>query len=542
MTASSGKTLVCIVAVWVASCKTERPLALAEASASGGTWSPARTAEIYFSTGVAGYVEPCGCTSKPLGGLQRLATVVKGGHKNRALVDAGDLFFGPEKLDELSGDQHRLKARILARVYRQLGAVALNLGPSDLAGGAELLRDMQREGAVPLVSANVRPVLETGPSIAQSFVREIGGIKIGFTGVATPERFSGIAGVSPIEYAPAVRSELVGLRKRGAEVVIVLADVGEGGARDLANAVPEIDLILRAPGTPIGQRPLAPEQVGGVIIAEAGSQGQHVGKITLKLDRTAPAHPLALDDGGEKTRRARALTERKIRAYRQEIETWRKDPSKQQVVRAKEEQIARLEATLKEDGSETQRRVDGAHVAIEIIALADSIPSDAGVSEVLAAYYSQLKDMNAAKGDVSKCEQKSGSDPKYVGTARCATCHEPAFRFWKQTKHAAAWATLEQQGKHFDLTCVGCHTIGFQRPGGFCRLADVGELKDVGCENCHGPGSAHASTGDRNQILLAAGESTCSGCHVPEHSDTFDYETYLLRITGEGHRARSLKR
>ena len=84
---------------------------------------------------------------------------------------------------------------------------------------------------------------------------------------------------------------------------------------------------------------------------------------------------------------------------------------------------------------------------------------------------------------------------------------------------------------------LGCHTVGYQLPGGFCRLKDVGELKDVGCEMCHGPGQFHIEKdGDSDEIQLTVTEKTCAGsCHVPEHSDTFNFPKYVRQITGEGH-------
>ena len=90
----------------------ERPLATTEAAPAGRPWIPARTAEIYFSTEVSGYVEPCGCTSKPLGGLQRLASVMRRGGSDRALVDAGNLLLPASGLTEVTREQHLLKARI----------------------------------------------------------------------------------------------------------------------------------------------------------------------------------------------------------------------------------------------------------------------------------------------------------------------------------------------------------------------------------------------------------------------------------------------
>ncbi len=497
-------------------------------------FKPARVAELYFSTEVDGYIEPCGCTTKPLGGVQRLATVLNRGRKDRALIDAGNLFF-PDKIEPLAREQHLLKARVLARAYRQLGAVAINIAENDLAEGSDLLREMQREGSVPFVSSNVRPVGDVGPSIARSSLRTIGDIKIGITGLATPENLASVKGITTIEYAPAVRSEVAMLRKEGAEVIIVLAHAGELGAKELARAVPEIDIIVRAPGTPIEREPAAPVRSGKVIIVEAGSQGQHVGKMTLSFGTGTPERPLLLDDSGQKLVKQRAFTERKIRAYRMEADAWSVDPTKAEAVKAKLDQIASLEAELKRP-PQPEPPVEKPHVKMELIRLTEDIPSDPEMSTLLAAYYADLRAMNLEKGDPKKCASHDKTKAAFIGSERCQSCHEEEYAFWKKTKHAKAWATLEEQGKHFDLTCVGCHTVGYQQAGGFCRLKDVGELKDVGCESCHGAGSIHADDSEPSSITLAVPEATCnSSCHVPDHSDAFVYEKYLLEVTGKGH-------
>lgn len=499
-----------------------------------GAWAPARVAEIYFSTEVSGYVEPCGCTSKPLGGVQRLATVVANGRSARALVDAGNLLFPGKPFPEVEKEQHVLKARVLARVYRQLGAVAMNIAEAELANGASFLKELQREGAVPLVSANVRPV-SGGPSVARSFLRNVGEIKIGITGVATPEKVAHEDGVTVIEYAPAVSAEVKVLRKRGAEVVIVLAHVGEAGARELARAVPDIDVIFRAPGTPIERDPKAPIRIGNVIIAEAGSQGQHVGRMTLRLGEEAPSRPLFLDDAGQREVERRRLIERKIKAYRMEVAAWSTDPKKAEAVKAKEKQIARLEKDLEKPMAEVSPPAKP-HLKIDLVRLSQDIEPDDRMTKLLEGYYAQLVEMNAHKGDPEACRPKDPKAAVFVGTEKCVECHEEAYDFWKKTKHAQAWETLERDNKHFDLTCVGCHTVGFMKPGGFCRLQDVSGREDVGCEDCHGPGSIHIEDQDPTSITLEAPESTCaSECHVPEHSDAFVYEKYLREITGPGH-------
>ncbi len=504
------------------------------ARGNGGGWAPARVAEVYFTTEVAGYIEPCGCTTKPLGGLPRLATVIRRGIEARTLVDAGHLLFPPKGVDDVTREQHLLKAGLLARAYRRLGVTAMNVAAADLTEGASLLKRLQHQGATPFVSANVRPVGGHGPEVARSFIRNVGAIKIGITGVTTPESVSGVEGMTAIEYAPAVTVETRALRDSGADVIVVLAHMSELAARELAEIVPDIDIVLRAPGTSVESAPKPPIQVGRTVIAEAGSQGQHVGRVTIALGSERPTGPLVLDDGDRTIRRKRALLKRKIRAFRTEVQAWQSDPAKAAAVRAKKSIIARLEARLAEPAPPT-RPPDKPYLRVDQIPLDDEVPADPDLSAALKSYYSRLRAMNADKGDPTRCRPVEGQ-PTYVGTKACVECHAEAYAFWKKTKHALAWETLEAGSKQYDLTCVGCHVVGYQKPGGFCRIKDVSGFEDVGCENCHGPGSKHITDGDPSSIVLQATVGTCANeCHVPEHSDAFDFPKYLRMVTGPGH-------
>lgn len=504
------------------------------AASSHLSWRPARTAEVYFTTEVLGYIEPCGCTTKPLGGLPRLATVVRGGLPARALVDAGNLLFPTEGVDDVNRQQHVLKADLLARAYRGLGVVALNVAAADLTEGAALLRKLQREGATPFVSANVRPVGDHVPEVAGSFLRNIGDIKVGITGATTPESIVDFEGMTALEYVPALTAEVRSLRDGGADVIVVLAHLSQPMARELAHTVKGIDVILRAPGTGIEAPPAPPQREGTTVIAEAGVQGQHVGRLTIALGPRRPEGPLEFDDGAQSYQRWRDRAELKIRAYRTEVEAWKNDPSKAEVVKAKSRIIRDLEARLAQPPPPVPPP-SAPYLRVELVALSSDIAADPDLATALKSYYSQLQAMNADKGDPTKCEPRSGQ-ATFVGTAKCVECHEEAFAFWKQTKHADAWETLVNDNKQYDLTCVGCHVVGYEQPGGFCRIKDVAGYEDVGCENCHGPGSIHVEDSDPESIVLKSTEATCAGvCHVPEHSDAFEYEGYLRQVTGPGH-------
>lgn len=116
----------------------------------------------------------------------------------------------------------------------------------------------------------------------------------------------------------------------------------------------------------------------------------------------------------------------------------------------------------------------------------------------------------------------------YEGRSNCRTCHQPEHDAWTQTKHAIAWETLAHQQRDYDPECFACHTTGFTYTGGFRLFPDTPAMGDVQCEMCHGAGADHAA----NPTLPYGhvDEATCTQCHVPLHSPSFDYPTYLPKI------------
>lgn len=120
-------------------------------------------------------------------------------------------------------------------------------------------------------------------------------------------------------------------------------------------------------------------------------------------------------------------------------------------------------------------------------------------------------------------------DGDFVGTRRCISCHARAGEVWKNSAHAQALPTLEAQGHDRDPDCVGCHVVGLEREGGFRSRTLTPDLANVGCESCHGSGGRHASDPIKYP-MGRAGEKSCAPCHVPDHSPTFDFETYWKKI------------
>jgi peroxiredoxin len=116
----------------------------------------------------------------------------------------------------------------------------------------------------------------------------------------------------------------------------------------------------------------------------------------------------------------------------------------------------------------------------------------------------------------------------YSGNEVCGVCHVAEHDTWLITRHASAYDTLVEHGSDADGECVGCHVVGFGKPGGFEISPRVAALENVGCESCHGRGGPHLSPG-----FVADGDysTACVTCHDAKHSLGFEYATFVPRIS-----------
>jgi hypothetical protein len=186
--------------------------------------------------------------------------------------------------------------------------------------------------------------------------------------------------------------------------------------------------------------------------------------------------------------------------------------------------------------------------------------------QVLADYQQQLEQMGLEELGLRPQPHPSGL--KFVGSEKCGECHSKAFEIWKETPHAHAIDSLvkppNERGeiaRHFDPECLSCHVTGwepqkfFPFASGYLSLQDTPLMQHNGCENCHGPGSAHvaAESGgeqiDKDEIMrrrdamklpLAGGvaERKCMECHDLDNSPDFHvkgaFEKYWKEVEHQG--------
>ncbi len=135
---------------------------------------------------------------------------------------------------------------------------------------------------------------------------------------------------------------------------------------------------------------------------------------------------------------------------------------------------------------------------------------------------------------VVSVRQVRAAEAKYVGSKACADCHEEEYKSYSSyAKKAHSFQAIEKMRKHLTQDevkgCYKCHTTGYGSPGGFVSEEATPDLKNVGCEVCHGPGSRHVESEDAEDILGTVDKikGVCDRCHTSERVEAFNFRPLL---------------
>lgn len=166
----------------------------------------------------------------------------------------------------------------------------------------------------------------------------------------------------------------------------------------------------------------------------------------------------------------------------------------------------------------------------QVLPLPDSIPDSPQMADWYAAYNAAVKAAYLQR--VALRKQRATEQSPFVGEEVCASCHAEAHAKWADSDHALAYDDLEAVGKSFDPECIQCHTVGFERPGGFVDMSLTPHLMGVQCESCHGAGRQHAESAGQAALGHAGWtpQRMCAQCHTQPHSPGFAFERYWPKI------------
>lgn len=489
----------------------------------------AREVTVFVTTELKGQIEPCGCTSDPLGDLARTAHLInsaRAGKRRVIHIDGGSLLFSSVDIPEGLVGQETLRAALLGKTVKKLGVDAIGLGPYDFARGPGAIN-------IPRLASNVAPGGEV--PIAEPRVIDAGGVKVGVFGVVAPDAVKSWIEATPP--APAAAAAIKSLEAKGAEVVIGLLHMPRAAAIALVREVGGMDFAVIGAEAPADPAKVSDEPIraGDTWLIQPADRGQVVSRLELTV-RGKGAFSDAI--GPARARVEIADLEESIAELSGKLAAWKAAPDADPgFVAAKEAELEQQRARVsKLKTSPLDIPESGPHFVLEQIRIAKGLPCSPEVVAAKKAYDRAAGKANVAAAAGKKPPPPAKGEASYVGMEECSMCHGKATEQWKTTVHSRAWDTLVKLGKENHLDCIYCHVTAFDKPGG-SNLAFNEPLRDIQCEVCHGPGSKHVEADGKGHIVKTPDKSLCVTCHNEEHSDTFQLEAYLRDVTGEGHGA-----
>ena len=454
---------------------------------------------LFISGRQHGYIEPCGCITleRQKGGLMRRHSVQKVLNARgweTVSIDAGNQI-------RRVGNQPEIKLR---RTYEALCSAknmdydVIGIGPDDLKLPAiELGQAMNNNSSMeknPFTCANVQVI---GEEIQNTFrIIERNNKKIGVTMVLGNEHLA--AAKQPLVTTSSVEESLVPviaqMEKAGCDLKVLVAFSSLNECRKLAQKFP-FDVLVTAGGA--GDPTLHPEVIESkdkkhtTSMIQVGVKGMYVGLVGFYSKGLA-------------------------------------------------------KPTIKYERVELDHRYEDSEE----------------IKQVFKAYQAELKDRWLSNTLDEIRPRKHPSGHTFVGSDTCNDCHDEEYEIWLDGvdgnggPHAEATKDLRENPndnrvwvqRHYDPECMSCHAVGWNPQNYFpyeSGLLDVEKdthLHENGCENCHGPGSAHvamqklADKGKlkpadedlrkqfKNEMIVTLQQSrdgACKECHDLDNSPDF---------------------
>jgi hypothetical protein len=460
-------------------------------------------ASIAITAELRGFLGPCGCSANMRGGIEHNAFVLDQlRHEGQPVffLDSGEGLFGARQIPDDAVPQQERKAKALATAFKLMHLDTRATGPLDDARGAGFRSSL---GLDELKVPDVR-------------VLERGGFKLGVVTALTASDFA---------------ARTTTARTQAADFVVGLYPGPLDKAQDLA-PTSAVDVMVAAEA-----RDEAAGETSRLVRSEPPVvQVQSKGRTLLRLDiwKGGGTKAELLHGAMEKERELTGLDER-IERLKGETNAPDVNAEMKALKQAKLEDLERRRTETAD--APLPVPVGTRAFAVRFVPLEATTGVEPQVKALVDTYDADVGRMNLewAKLHGKDCPAPSKGEPQFVGNAACLDCHKEAFEIWNASKHAHAYATLQEKQKQYHLDCIGCHVTGWQKPGGVCRVDKTAGREGVGCESCHGPGSVHADDPTDKNIRPGRGSSTCTGCHDKENSTHFDYDTFLAQILGPGH-------
>ncbi len=261
--------LLLLIVVFFIGCGTPPLPPDGTAEGTGENTKPVGEIRVVISGDTRGWIMPCGCTANQSGGLLRRGSYVQqlSDQSTVVVADCGGAAEGTAPYQ-----QSRFRAILLGE--KQMGLEAHNLGASEVALGADTLKQLSEETGVIFVSANIRT--KDGKQFVPTHqLIQKNGQRLLITGVCSPSLIedSELFASAPGDAILDVLKDAGGKFDR----LIVLAWLPVDELRHLAETLPEADAVV---GGPTGQS-LPPEMIGNVLLTSSANKGKFIACLTV---------------------------------------------------------------------------------------------------------------------------------------------------------------------------------------------------------------------------------------------------------------------
>ncbi len=440
-------------------------------------------------------------------------------------IDAGALLFSHNNpLDPGRRIQEEIQAGGIVDACNLMGYDAMGISPYELAAGLEFFKKIKAQSHFPWLSADIVAKATGKPLFTPLIMVEKQGMKIGIIAL-TGNRAAKILTDSGAEIAdwrkilPGLATEM----KEKSELTILLSSLTPEENNEISRDFPDINLIFQAG---VSTANMAPVLQNKTLRCQTAKQGKYLGELAIKWDKS---HNWAQDYRIELLDRQRTLDRinwqlKRLGAKGDSAETEKRHPGTPRKYKFLSDKRLELENeinNLKEKSAASPRHStwDNQFIAMKI-----SLPDQPEV----------LKTVNETRKKVNAAGKKQASGIKmmqsYTGSRSCASCHQEQYRGWSGSRHGRAYSTLEEKRQQYNLNCLYCHVTGLDHEKSVIALSLNENLRNVGCESCHGPGKKHINDPENQKMLRIPRAETCLACHQDEHDDAFVYEEAVRRL------------
>ena len=453
-----------------------------------------------------------------MGGLSRRATIIEQQREQSSVpvfvFEGGNFGWNQQSISDSRLAQQRVKTELQVTAMVTSGIDGIGLGQGELTLGIKWLVQLKEEVSAPFTLANLA-CSEKNP-FATHTISKKEGKTIGFTSVLPAAEEIGQCTLND----PKSALQNIFSSAPKVDIWVVASQLSAQQLKDARSVLPKNTFVLESKRSRLLETPK--KDSNDLLIFGSGSKGKHLGIVEVSLQEGREG----FYDVGEKDQYQDkiARSNKRISSLEKKKKAETSDKKRNKIennisfikrtIEKAESQIAHLQANKNEMNA--MRNV--------LIKLDSKVSDHAQISRLLEQYLVKIEE--AAKTTIPSTYQG-----RFVGSEICMGCHAGPYAQWKTTGHAKAWKTLEQDNRSQDLACFSCHATGVFHPDGPKHPAALGNLINVGCESCHGPGREHVKKPTGGQMVASPDVNVCTQCHDGVKDEgRFDAESYFPKV------------